>query len=68
MPENIFRPQYRELKEEEKDLISTIKAQAFELLQSFDSTHVPISAGREMACAKTKLEECIMWAVKAVTK
>jgi len=68
MPENVFRQSYRELTTAEKDHANSIKMMAFELLKLFDSNMMPISAGREIACAKTHLEESVMWAIKGLTK
>lgn len=70
-PDNPFRPEYRELSDAEKAQIDAVKDKAFELLQSFDVPCTPEKAqamGREMALARTKLEESVMWAVKGITK
>lgn len=63
---NIFRPEYRELSEQEKTTVNLLKDKAQELLNVIlvGST---TSNGREMALAKTKLEESVMWAVKGIT-
>lgn len=65
MPD-IFRPIYRELGQSEKDHISILKDKAGELhdLLAIDGTQ---NGQREMALARTKLEEAVMWAVKAIT-
>lgn len=66
MKPNVFRSQYRELSETEKEQVKEIKNEAAHL---YDVLAVdPASSGvREMALARTKLEECVMWATKAIT-
>lgn len=59
-----FRKEYRELTQEEQELISSIKSQAFTLYELFNT----VKDGREKSLAKTKLEEAIMWAVKGITE
>jgi hypothetical protein len=63
---NVFRKEYRALTEREKEHIDAIKRVAQAL---HDRLHtVGGTAGfREMAIARTKLEESVMWAVKAIT-
>ena len=58
----LFRPKYRELTRNEKDQIDRIKDKAAALAVEFNPTD-----SREKALALTKLEECVMWAVKGVT-
>lgn len=58
-----FRPKNRELSDAEKAGIDTINTQA----QALGETLSVCPANREIALAKTKLEECVMWAVKGVT-
>ena len=58
-----FRKQYRELDEREKSIVEGIKANAETLETMIDL----VPDGREKALAMTKLEEAVMWAVKAVT-
>jgi len=72
---DIFRQKYRELNDTEKREMENIKTLAEELrsaIQHNTKAGVPDpegnSNGREMALATTKLEECIMWAVKGLTK
>jgi len=72
---DIFRQKYRELDDREKREMENIKTIAGELhaaIQHNTKSGVPdpegTSNGREMALAVTKLEECIMWAVKGLTK
>jgi hypothetical protein len=60
--ENIFRRKYKELTDDQKKLVDDIKYQAdvfYSLINQANS--------RETSLAKTKLEECVMWAVKGVT-
>lgn len=61
--ENIFRKQYRELSVDEKALLESIKDKAQELFSLYPSD----KPSRELALAKTKLEEIVMWAVKGIT-
>lgn len=66
---NVFRQKYRDLPEKEKAEVSNIKNDAallWELIDDITSSHP--DAAREAAIAKTKLEECVMWAVKGITK
>lgn len=80
---DIFRQKYRELNDSEKRELENIKTIAGELYAAIElnTTHnngpttdsqplaPPIETnGREMALAKTKLEEAVMWAVKGLTK
>lgn len=58
-----FRPTYRNLTVEEKELHDGIKEQAAALEKYFEM----VPNGREKSLAMTKLEEAIMWAVKALT-
>ena len=60
---DVFRKAYRQLSTEELAILGRIKATAEALYDQFEL----ISAGRETSLAKTKLEESVMWAVKAVT-
>ena len=61
---NTMRHQYRVLSDEEKEAMLWIKDQAQTMIE-YINDHVP--PGREGALAKTKLEECVMWAVKGLT-
>lgn len=58
-----FRPTYRNLTVLEKELHDNIKTQAATLETYFEM----VSNGREKSLAMTKLEEAVMWAVKALT-
>ena len=62
-----FRREYRPLTDAEKKALEDLKVKAEELEELFNLYNTPDMA-REMALAKTKLEESIMWAVKAITK
>lgn len=59
-----FRPTYRALSQEEKDLHDAIKSKAHDLEILFLRIK---GAGRYNALAMTALEESIMWAIKALT-
>lgn len=59
-----FRHAYRQLGEGEKQAMDAIKDMANSLYVYLDETLV---GSREKALAITKLEECVMWAVKGVT-
>lgn len=61
---NTMRSQYRVLSDAEKDRVDNIKTMGevfFNYLGEMDST-------RELAIAKTKIEEAVMWAVRSITK
>jgi ribonucleotide reductase beta subunit family protein with ferritin-like domain len=62
-PVSRFRPTYRALSDEEKRLHDLIKEQAA-VLESLVSD---VGPSRETSLALTKLEECVMWAIKALT-
>jgi hypothetical protein len=49
-----------QVSKETADIIYDIKSKAEELLDQ-----ISFGANRELSLAKTKLEECVMWAVKA---
>jgi hypothetical protein len=59
---SVFRKQYRVLTEAEKNHVDEIKSSAEALFNSLQG-----GDPRNMALARTKLEECVMWAVKAIT-
>lgn len=63
MPTSRFRPRYRALSEAELILHDHIKGTAADLEALIET----VPAGREKALAMTKLEEAIMWAIKALT-
>ena len=58
---SVFRPQYRTLTPAEEQRVRDIKDLAEQLHALILTTN------RESALARTKLEECVMWAVKGVT-
>jgi hypothetical protein len=70
-PENhLFRKAYRELTKEEKDLMDAIKDTAYRQYLLYGAALIgagPSDTSRAMAIARTKLEESVMWAVKAIT-
>ncbi len=63
---NVFRKEYRELNKEEKDVVNDIKDKAQALWDIFHK-HVNPNNAREMALAKTHLEDSVMRAVKGIT-
>ena len=69
---NVMRHEYRVLSEAEKALMQAVKDKGLELHNLL--THVAVETGvggsgsRELAIAKTKLEESVMWAVKHLTR
>lgn len=58
-----FRPKYRALTPDEKQLHDDIKAKAEELEKLFEK----IPQGRYLSLGLTHLEESVMWAVKQLT-
>lgn len=60
---DIFRKEYTELTDSKKRLVTDLKTEAERLLNMIEDVQDP----RMKALAKTKLEECVMWAVKGVT-
>lgn len=64
---NVFRSVYRELSDEEKAAINEIKDRAQALWDALNAA-IPVGAdGRQIALAKTNLEQSVMWATKALT-
>ena len=63
---NVFRPKYRELTDAEKQQMEAIKIKAQELWDLFDENGTP-NNGREIALAKTYLEDAVMRAIKGLT-
>lgn len=59
---DIFRKNYTLITEENKEKISLIKTLADDLYKEINTL-----PSREGALSRTKLEECVMWAVKALT-
>lgn len=63
---NVFRKAYRELTDEEKAQLESLKTAAETLYDLFEvKSEAP--QPREIALAKTNLEQAVMWAVKAIT-
>lgn len=60
---SVFRPQYRELTDREKELVGNIKTVAESLYELMNEA----PDGRYKSLAKTALEESVMWSVKGVT-
>lgn len=60
---NTMRHAYRVLSDEEKGQMQAIKDKGLELHALIES----VGASRELALAKTKTEEAVMWAVKHIT-
>jgi hypothetical protein len=60
---NLFRPTYRALSPDESAYVADVKAYAQALADLIDTQ----IASRHTALALTKLEECVMWAVKGAT-
>lgn len=58
-----FRPRYRALTDEEKNLHDRIKAHA----DAMDLLYAEVRAGRYHSLAITALEESVMWIVKELT-
>lgn len=58
-----FRPQYRPLSAEEKQLHDDIKAKAVEMELLF----VQVKQGRYTPLALTSLEQSVMWIIKELT-
>jgi len=67
MSKNIFRQQYRDLTPNEKSRIERIKEKADALYAELQTVEKSDQT-RELSLAKTKLEESVMWATKAITK
>lgn len=73
---NVFRKQYRKLTDQEIATLDKLKDKAQEVYdiiseatrtQEQKTSEMPSVNAREMALAKTKLEESVMWAVKGIT-
>ena len=61
---NVMRHEYRVLTDDEKFLMQAIKDKGLEMYNLIES----IGHSRELALAKTKTEEAVMWAVKYLTQ
>lgn len=60
---NAVRHQYRVLSDAKKQDMVDIKDLGLAFLERIDA----LGSGRELSLAKTKIEEAVMWAVKAIT-
>lgn len=61
---DVFRRQYRALTPEQTGQIEAVKDQAQTLLDTINEAAIP---SPEMTLAQRRLEECVFWAVKAIT-
>lgn len=61
MSKDTFRKVYKKLDQTSIDLIADCKEQAEVLEKTLDKI-----SNREMSIAKTNLEQCVMWATKAI--
>lgn len=65
---NTLRQQYRVLTSTEKAMIERTKRQAQDLLDTIDALPgMYPEQDVKFSIAKTRLEECVMWAVKGIT-
>lgn len=62
-----MRSAYRELTNDDKIRINNVKAQIVNIYSYLEQLDRVVEAHREIAIAKTKLEEACMWAVKGLT-
>jgi hypothetical protein len=62
---DVFRIAQRELSVLERENVSRIKHKAKQLMTVLDYC---VHESREQSLAITKLEECVMWAVKGIKK
>ena len=65
---NVMRHEYRVLSDEEKALMQKIKDEGLEFWNLLDQMEQTRGKSREIAIAKTKIEESVMWAVKELTR
>lgn len=63
-----FRKQYRELTAAEKAAMEEVKTTAEDLEVLYNAQKANGKNPRHLALAMTKLEESVMWAVKAITE
>jgi hypothetical protein len=59
-----LRKRYRQLSPLEIEQVGWLKQASEELMAGIDK----IGRSRELSLAKTKIEEAVMWAVKAITR
>lgn len=64
---DVFRKQYRELDAHERESVAALKDKAQALYDQIGLVNGTTSASREASIAKTKLEEAVFWATKAIT-
>lgn len=62
---SIFRKEYNALSESQRELIDDMKSAAEDLYNILNND---CEVNREIALAKTKLEEAVMWASKGITQ
>lgn len=67
---NVMRHEYRTLNENEKTDMKAIKDAGLDFVNRLDTvaSHSPYGMTQELALAKTKIEEAVMWAVKHITR
>ena len=65
---NTFRKEYRNLTEDENEMLEDIKTQAEKLEAIYHTISAIKGPSREVSLAMTKLEESVMWVVKRVTQ
>ena len=64
---DVFHRKYRELREDEKILMESIKVKAEELYELYDQITTP-ECLRDVVLAKIKLEDSVMRAIRGLTK
>ncbi len=62
---DVFRKEFGVLTEVQKHRVKIVKEDAEKLYLLMEAC---CSVSRELAIAKTKLEECVMWAIKDITR
>jgi len=63
-----FRKEQKELSDNQEIDVKAIKELAENLERGLETIQTHDADPRCVAVAKTKLEECVMWAVKGITK
>ena len=61
---NVFKKEQRKFSPAEQEFVNDLRSIAEELNDRIDM----IAPSRERDIAKVKLEECVMWAIKAVSQ
>ncbi len=64
---DVFRKVYNPLSDDQKRAVEQIKDKAEELMALFGAQQGVVAEGRCMSLARTNLEQCVMWAIKAIT-